>query len=487
MTGTSHAHKAVARQVVAVDLGAESCRISLLQWDGREAALETVHRFRNAPVESGGHLYWDLARICAGVKEGLVLCARKSAGPIDSVGIDGWGVDYVWLDAQSVLLRNPFCYRDPRTESSQLELWKKISPERIYTLTGIQMMRLNTLYQLYADQCEGLPLGVQWQNLPEYLLHWLGGEVVSEYTSAANTQMLEAGIMRWCAEMFDAAGLDIRLTSRIVPPGTVLGAVQGPLAELPHFRSTKLIAPACHDTASAVAGIAADGDDWAFISSGTWSLVGTLLPKPCVSAAASRQNFSNEGGVGGTIRFLKNVNGMWLIEECLRAWREKGADWKLEELVRACSRLDPPQSVLDVDDPELMLSRRMPDRINSVLRKHGHAELSTEPAMAPQFANLIFHSLAHRYAEILQQMTEVSGKALRRLFIVGGGSRNEYLNDLIRKRSGLEVIRGPVESSTNGNAAVQLAVLDGSVESTWGVQTASVAAWSRTIAAPVPV
>ena len=487
MTGTSHAHAAVERRVVAVDLGAESCRVSLLEWNGREAALETVHRFRNAPVECEGHWYWDLTRICAGVEEGLVLCAHKSGGPIDSIGVDGWGVDYVWLDAQLHPLRKPFCYRDPRTERAQLDLWKKISPERIYALTGIQMMRLNTLYQLYADRCERLPTGARWQNLPEYVLHWLGGEVVSEYTSAANSQMVEAGSMRWSRGIFDAAGLDIHLASKIVPPGTVVGTVQGTLAELPQYRSTKLIAPACHDTGSAVAGIPADGDDWAFISSGTWSIVGTLLPKPCLSEAAFRHDFSNEGGLGGSARFLKNVNGMWLIEECLRFWREKGADWKLEDLIQACRQLEAPPCILSVDDPELVLSQRMPDRINSVLRRQGHAELSSHPSMAPQFANLIFHSLAHRYAEILQQVSEVSGKILRRLFIVGGGSQNEYLNDLIRRRCGLEIIRGPVESSTIGNAAVQLAVLDGSVEPVWGVRADSVASWSRAIAAPVQV
>ena len=184
---------------------------------------------------------------------------------------------------------------------------------------------------------------------------------------------------------------------------------------------------------------------------------------------------------------MKNVNGMWLLEECLRWWRKTHVDWDLTRLIDACRKLDPPRELLDVDDPELMLSGRMPERINSVLRKHGLAALPTEPSAAPQFANLIFHSLARRYAEILRQVTEVTGKNMRRLFVVGGGSRNEYLNDLIRKDCGMEVIRGPVESATIGNAAVQLAVLDGSVESTWGVCADAVAAWNRAIAAAVPM
>jgi len=484
MSGTTHARQLPARRVVAVDLGAESCRVSLLQWDGHQATLDTVHRFCNAPAEKQGHMYWDLAHIRAGVEEGLALCAKQAGGPIDSIGIDGWAVDYVWLGSKSTPLRDPFCYRDRRTERSQQELWKKTPPERIYALTGIQMLRFNTLYQLYADRCEALPLGECWLNIPEYVLHTLGGRTVSEYTNATHTQMVEAGTMQWCRELFDSAGVDLRFAPPIVPPGTVVGTLKGPLAELPQYRSTKLIAPACHDTGSAVAGIAAGGDDWAFISAGTWSLVGTVLPKACTTDAAYRQNFSNEGGLGGTARFLKNVNGMWLLEECLRWWREKQAEWDLPQLIEACRGLDVPRELLDVDNPELLLSGRMPERINSVLRKHGFAGLPTDPNMAPQFANLIFHSLARRYAEILRQVSEVTGKNIRRLFVVGGGSRNEYLNDLIRKYCGVEVIRGPVESSTVGNAAVQLAVLDGSIESTWGVRADAVACWSRRIAAP---
>jgi rhamnulokinase len=455
----------------------------LLQWDGSDAALDTLHRFPNHPVERDGQLYWDLDRICSGVEEGLAICARQAAGAIDSIGVDGWAVDYVWLNSQSVPLRNPFCYRDPRTERAQLELWKQILPERIYALTGIQMLRFNTLYQLYADQREQLPTGVSWLTLPEYLLHWLGGEAVSEYTNATHTQMVEAGSMQWCSEIMDVAGLDVGAAPKIVPPGTVLGRVQGRLAGLPEFRLTKLIAPACHDTGSAVAGVPGESDDWAFISSGTWSIVGTVLPEPCTTDVARLYNFSNEGGLGGTVRFLKNVNGMWLIEECLRSWREERTEWDVAGLIGACRTLHAPRELLAVDDPELLLSQHMPDRINSVLRKHGHKEISTHPSMAPHFANLIFHSLVHRYAEILQQLTEVTGKALRKLFVVGGGSRNRYLNELIRERCGIELLLGPVESSTIGNAAIQLAVLDGSVEPDWGVRPDAVAKWSRAIAA----
>jgi rhamnulokinase len=485
MSTPTYARATGSRRVVAVDLGAESCRISLLESNGEGTVLRTVHRFPNHPVERDGHLYWDLEGICSGVETGLAICARQAGGPIDSIGVDGWAVDYVRLDKRSVPLRNPFCYRDPRTELPKLELWQQIPPERLYALTGIQMIRINTLYQLYADQLERLPVGLRWLNLPEYLLHRLGGQAVSEYTNATHTQMVKAGSMQWCQEIMNAAALDLRAAPRIVPPGTVLGTVKGRLAELPEFRSTKLIAPACHDTGSAVAGIPDEGDDWAFISSGTWSLVGTVLSQACTTDAAYRHNFSNEGGLGGTVRFLKNVNGMWLIEECLRSWREDRVAWDLNDLVSACRRLDRPQNLLDVDDPELLLNHHMPDRINTVLHKHGFKQIPTDPHMAPQFANLIFHSLAHRYAEVLEQLTEVSAKPIRKLFVVGGGSRNAYLNELIRKSSRIEVFLGSVESSTIGNAAVQMAVLDGSVEPKWGVRPDSVARWSQAIAAPI--
>jgi rhamnulokinase len=471
-----------ARRVVAVDLGAESCRVSSIDWDGRQGRLETVHRFRNAPTSVEGQLYWDMERIRKGVEEGLALCARKSEQPIDSIGVDGWAVDYVWLDSQSRPLRDPFCYRDPRTENSQAALYKKIAPERVYSLTGVQLIRINTLYQMYSDVLTKQATGQVWLNLPEYILHSLGGEAVAEHTNVANTQMTEAGGERWCAEVLDAAGLDRNTFPKIVPPGTLLGTLQGSLAELPQYRGTKIIAPACHDTACAVAGIGAEGDDWAFVSSGTWSLVGKLLPAPCTNKGAQQHNFSNECGIGGSIRFLKNLNGMWLIEECLRHWQKQNAEWKLAELIGACGMVAAPAYTFPVDDAELMLSQNMPDRINSVLRKCGHAELSTHPGMAPQFANLIFHSLAQRYAEVLQQVREITGQEIRRIFIVGGGSRNEYLNELVRRRCGVEVLRGPVESSTIGNAAIQMAVLDGSVGASCGVRADCVAEWSRALA-----
>jgi rhamnulokinase len=471
------------RRVVAIDLGAESCRVSLLNWQPKGATLRIVHRFHNGPHERDGHLYWDLSYLREGLLEGLRLAARGVSGPIDSIGVDGWAVDYVRVDDEHKPLQDPFCYRDPRTEKIPEQFWKTLPAERLYAITGVQMLRFNTLYQLIADHHDGLPDGTCWLNLPEYILCSLGGRAVSEFTLATHTQLVSATDRVWSPEIFRAAGLDQSKAPELVPPGTVVGQLHGELAQLPEFRNTQLIAPSCHDTGAAVAGIPHSGDDCAFISSGTWSLVGTVLDRPCLSEAAFRQNISNEGGLEGSTRFLKNVNGMWLIEESMRHWHSQGKDWSIASLIEACRSLPAPKEFLDVDHSELLLSGHMPQRINSVLKLSGHAPLPEGPEAAPQFANLIFHSLAVRYTEVLRMISEVAGKKFRSVYVVGGGNRNTFLNQLLQESSGLEVIRGPVECSTIGNAAIQFAALEGKTGSNFGVSRAAVAEWSRRLAA----
>ena len=479
----SSSSAAKPRRVVAIDLGAESCRVSLLNWQPQGATLRTVHRFHNGPSERDGHLYWDISRLREGLLEGLRLAAREASGPIDSIGVDSWAVDYVRVDGDCKPLQDPFCYRDPRTERIPAQFWKTLPAERLYAITGVQMLRFNTLYQLIADQDAGLPDGKCWLNLPEYILCSLGGRPVSEFTLATHTQLVSATDRAWSPEIFRAAGLDQSKAPEIVPPGTMVGQVTGELAQLPEFRNTQLIAPSCHDTGSAVAGIPHSGDDCAFISSGTWSLVGTVLDRPCLSDAAFKQNISNEGGLEGSARFLKNVNGMWLIEESLRHWHSQDKEWSVASLIEACRSLPAPKDFLDVDHSELLLSGHMPPRINSVLKRSGFAPLPEDPEAAPQFANLVFHSLAARYTEVLRMISEVSGKRFRSVYVVGGGNRNTFLNQLLQERSGLKVIRGPVECSTIGNTAIQLAALEGRTGSNFGVSRAAVAEWSRRLAA----
>ncbi len=465
--------------IVAVDLGAESCRVSLLRWTKGVPNIQIVHRFPNGATDEGDGLRWDIHRILAGVEEGLRGCAELAPEGISAIGVDGWAVDYVRLDSEGRPIFQPFCYRDRRTAESLLEVHARISPERLYALTGIQILPLNTLYQLFADSSRGIEQNTPWVNLPEYILFRLGGKRIAEYTNATHTQLVEPDNQAWCREIFDAAGLDLEAAPPIVMPGTNIGHLQRPLAALPAFRHTALIAPACHDTASAIAGIPARGDDWAFISSGTWSLVGSVLNAPCISDATRTKNFSNEGGIGGKTYFLKNVNGMWLLRQCMEHWRSQGKLWTAEQLIDGCASLPAPDRLLEVDDAELMLPGRMPERINSQLLRSGGIPISEEAAMAPRLANLIFHSLAARYAAVLQDLAEVTKKPPKLLYIVGGGSRNAFLNRLTARATGLEVIVASTESATIGNFAVQLAALAGHYAPDVGVTSSAVAKWAE--------
>ncbi len=457
------------RAIVAVDLGAQSCRISLLRWLPEGPRIQLVHRVANAPVASDGHLHWNRSLLCSAADEGMRRCAAIATEGIAAVGVTGWAVDYVRLNGnfaaaspdsdRLIPIADPFCYRDTRTAPAMEALHAKIPADRLYALTGIQVLPINTLYQLYADGIAGIPANLPWLNLPEYLLYRWGAKPVAEYTNATHTSMVALGKQQWSQEIFDAAGLDISTAPSIVSPGSIIGRLQGPLAELLALRNTMLIAPACHDTASAISGIHAHGDDWAYISSGTWSLVGTILNQPCASPESARLNFTNEAGVGGTICFLRNVNGLWLQDQCMEAWKANGENRTVEELIEAAATLPSPQSLIDVDDPHLIAPGQMPQRIAVQLENGG---LPAKPFLSspPAMINLILHSLAARYADILRQIETLTAKKFRRLYIVGGGSRNLLLNRLTQRATQLELVCGVQESSTLGNISIQLAALE---------------------------
>jgi rhamnulokinase len=435
---------------VAVDLGAESCRVSLLRWNESGPRITLVHRIPNGPLAHGDQLRWDLQAIWAGVEEGLRRCAALAVEGIASIGVDGWATDYVRLNESGRALGDPFCYRDPRTIAAEHAVHERIGVRRLYELTGLQRLRFNTIYQLYADQMAGIPASVPWINLPEYLLTLLGGRRVAEYTNATHTGLVSVETATWCPEVFETVGLDLAAAPELVAPGTDIGVLQGPLAELLALRATRLIAPACHDTASAIAGIPGATQDSAYISSGTWSLVGALLDRPCNTEQAFAKDFTNQGAVAGQVSFHKNVNGMWLLRQCIEHWNSV---WTVPDLIAQAEGLAPPDQVFDVDQEDLMLPGDVPGRINEQRRRAGLDSITDAPALT----NLILHSLAARYAEVLRDVVEVTGKPLRRISIVGGGSRNSLLNRLTQQATGLEVHCGYVESATVGNFAIQLA------------------------------
>jgi rhamnulokinase len=450
------------RALVAIDLGAESCRVSLLRWSSDSPTIELVHRFPNHAIERPDGLRWDIRHIVNELERGLAACATIATEGIRSIAVDGWAVDYVRLDAQNNPVSDPFCYRDQRTLTSEPLLHQRLSAERMRDITGIQLLRINTAYQLFADSDDLRNL--RWLNLPEYVLHLLGGRPVSEATNASHTQLLSLD-GQWSPDIFAAIGAPLASAPKLVQPGTDVGTLSGPLADLPAFAYTRLIAPACHDTASAIASIPDTGDDWAYISSGTWSLVGTVLTSPINSPLARSENFTNLRGVDGTICFHKNVNGMWLLRQCLEAWNQAAAQpnskpLTVTQLIHEAASVPPRNYALDVDDPDLLLPGHMPDRINAQLRRRNLPELDPTPLHAPEFASFVFHSLAARYAEVLRNVAIITGKRLHRLYIMGGGSQNEHLNRLTAEATDLQVLRAGTECSTLGNFAVQLASLE---------------------------
>ncbi len=467
------------KALIAVDLGAQSCRVSLLRFWYDEPAVDVVHRFSNGPVSSENGLHWNIEEIWEGVQAGIRKCAAIATEGIASIAIDGWAVDYVRMHESGYAESNPFCYRDVRTERAETEVHALISPERLYELTGTQILRINTIYQLFADKLAGKDEATPWVNLPEYITYRLCGNAVAEYTNATHSGLVAVGVHRWNKEVFDSTGLSLAAAPRIVASGTTAGSLRGDLSELSALQETKVIVPACHDTASAIAAIPATGNDWAFISSGTWSLVGTVLDAPCVTDEARSQNFTNLGGIGGKICFLKNVNGMWLLRQCMDEWEANGVVWKLEDLLKECEKSAPPTHLIDIDAPDLMVPGNAIAKINAQLTGTGAKPFVADSLGAPSIASVVFHSLAERYASVLRSIEATTKKKMRRVFVVGGGNKNQLLNRLTREKSGLDVVLGSSESTTIGNFAIQLAALDGEWTPGIGVPADAVARWAQ--------
>jgi rhamnulokinase len=462
--------------IVAIDLGAESCRVSLLRWSGDKPQIDLIHRFGNAPVAVGTSLHWNLQHILSELENGLRRCAEHFDGPIASVGVDGWAVDCVRIGEQGSPLGNPYCYRDARTEETFADMESRCPTAELFLRSGVQPLRINTIYQLMADARAGMPSSTAWANLPEYVLARFGGRLVAEYTNATHTGLVDPRRLAWNRDVFDLAGLNVDAAPELVATGTDVGQFRDGSGSMAAFEQTRLIAVACHDTASAVAAIPLEGNDWAYLSSGTWSLLGMLLDAPIATEAACAAGFTNLGAAGNRVCFHKNLNGMWLLKQTMMQLCPEPDMWPMAELVAAAELVDPPKNLLDVDDPSLLLAGSMASRINAQRERLGAPKLEEHISVMPQFASLIFHSLANRYAETLRDLEGLTGKPLTKLAIVGGGSLNQFLNRLTAEASGLEIFCGVPESSTIGNFAVQLATLEGKANSSPGI-----AYWARSL------
>jgi rhamnulokinase len=442
---------------IAIDLGAQSCRVSLLRWSDGKPSIEVAHRIPNAPVRIGESLHWDLDGILKGLEEGLRKAAAIATEGVASIAVDSWGVDYVRVDAHGKPLRQPYCYRDERTKATKEEGDKRITPFDLYQLTGAMPVPLNTAYQLMADPACGIDAATPWIQLPEYITTWLGGRRVSEFTLATHTGLVDLKTGNWSEEAFAKLGLDRSAAPELVRAGTVVGKLIGPLAELDAFKNTQLIVPACHDTASAIAGIPTDLSTRAYISSGTWSLVGTRTTTPVTTRQAFDSGYTNLGAASGDLLFHSMINSMWVLQQCMLGWEAQGRAWEIGALVQAAEAVSVSTGFLDMDAEALMLDTDMPKRINAELERRGFDPIPDVAGNEPIFARVIFESLSVRYAAALASLEQMLGRKLTAIHMLGGANRNKLLVRLTEERTGLKVEIGQTESTTIGNLAVQLA------------------------------
>lgn len=446
---------------IAIDLGAESCRVSLLRWRSGEPSVELIHRSPNGPVHRGSTLRWPLHSILACLEDGLCKASHIAPEGIASIGVDSWSVDYVRMTADGKPVSEPFCYRDERTISSKESADAVISPLELYQRTGALPLRINTLYQLLADPCAGLDAHAPWVMFPEYVLYWLSGRRVAEYTNATHTGLVNLNTRAWDADLFRLLGLDLEAAPPLVPAGTVLGPMRPALRRSlgNAFRETQIIAPATHDTASAIAGIPTPLDATAYLCSGTWSLMGTLITAPVTTPEALDARYTNLGAATGDLCFHTLVNGMWLIKQCMEAWAARGRRWLIEDLVQKAAARQA-HGVIDVDAEPLMLDSGMPARINDELTRLGYETIPDVAGNEPAFARTIFESLAARHASAVESLERMLGRKLERIHMLGGANRNKLLVELTAQRTGLPVEAGQTESSTIGSFAIQLAASD---------------------------
>ncbi|MFI6258302.1 rhamnulokinase family protein [Micromonospora zamorensis] len=433
-----------AVRLAAVDVGASSGRVMLARVGPGRLELVEAHRFRNEPVRVAGTLHWDILALYRGVLEGL-----RAAGPVAGIGIDTWAVDYGLLDATGALLGNPVHYRDERTEGVGDRVAQQLGPERLYATTGLQHLPFNTLYQLAA--AAGTPQLEAAHTLlliPDLVAYWLTGEVGAEVTNASTTQLYDLHRRAWATDLMADAGIRSELFPPLREPGTRIGPVL-PALDLPG--SPDVMAVGSHDTASAVVGVPAVDGHFAYISCGTWSLVGVELDAPVLSEPSRRANFTNESGVDGTIRYLRNVMGLWLLQESLRTW----GTTDLPALLRQAAEEPAFRSVVDPDDPTFLSPGDMPARINRACSRIGEP-VPDSPAAT---VRCILDSLALAHRRAVWQAQRLSGRHVDAVHVVGGGARNDLLCQLTADACGLPVLAGPVEATALGNALVQARAL----------------------------
>ncbi|MBI1874212.1 MAG: rhamnulokinase [Acidobacteria bacterium] len=436
---------------LAFDLGAESGRAMAARLRSGVLDLREIGRFPNEPVRDGASLRWDLPRLWREMQRGLEQAA--GTGRLASIGVDTWGCDYGLLDSDGALLGNPYHYRDARTDGVMEAVFARVPRARLYDITGIQFLPFNTIYQLVAatQRTPGeLAAAASFGTIPDILNYWLTGVLRAELTNATTTQMVDARRRTWAVELLRELDLPVRVLPPMVEPGAIIGPLTAPAGRT--LAGTPVVAPACHDTGSAVAAVPASRTR-AFLSSGTWSLLGIEVPQPVITAQALAANVTNEGGVFGTTRLLKNISGLWLLQSCRRGWARDGREYGYPELMAAASDEEHAfLSLFDPDDPRFLHPSDMARAIADYCRGTGQRE----PDTPGSYARAILESLAFKYRVVLDTLEELTGAGITEIQIIGGGSRNRLLNQFTADATGRTVVAGPVEATALGNIAMQM-------------------------------
>jgi len=443
---------------LALDLGASSGRAVVGRFDGERLRLQEVHRFANGPVRVLDSLYWDALGIFREIKQGLAKGAQACGAEIASLGLDTWGVDYGLLDARDELLGNPYHYRDSRTDGMLQEAFRRVPREEIFEHTGIQFLQLNSLYQLLAMAVAGSPqleIAQTFLNLPDLFNFWLTGRKVSEFTIATTSQCYDPRAGDWAWPLLEKVELPTHIFGEVVSPGTLLGPLHPALAEETSAGPVPVVASAGHDTGAAVAAVPASSHDHVYISSGTWSVLGVEIDAPLVTPQALAYNFTNEGGVENTIRLMKNIMGLWIVQECRRQWLQEGDELSWDELTLLASQAEAFGSLVNPDDPRFLPPGDMPAKIRRFCAETGQPMPQGKGAIV----RCVLESLALTYRRVLEQLEAVLGRQHPSIHIIGGGSQNRLLNQLTADATARPVVAGPAEATSIGNILVQALAL----------------------------
>jgi rhamnulokinase len=438
---------------LAIDLGAESGRAIIGMFNDRELNFMEVHRFKNGGVRLNKSLHWDVLRLWSEIKTGLAAGVSQPCGILRGVGIDTWGVDFALLDHSGTLLSNPFHYRDTRTNGIFESAFQCMPKEKIFQHTGIQFMQINSLYQLYSmvlDNSSVLEAAGNFLTIPDLFNYWLTGEMACEFTNATTTQCFDPLKMDWAWPVLDALSIPKHLFGTIIQPGTILGSVLPFLADEIGVK-LPVIAPACHDTGSAVVAVPSEVQNYAWISSGTWSIMGVEVNTPRLDEKALHNNFTNEGGVFNTWRLSKNIMGLWLIQECKSAWAERGEKFTYDELTHLASTAKPFVSIIDPDDRSFLYHGNMPENILAYCQRTGQYV----PQTKGEILRIALEGIALKYRFVLDRLEEHTGVRYEQINIIGGGSKNRLLNQFTADATGRTVLAGPDEATAIGNILMQ--------------------------------